>query len=84
MDEHPRVPVEFDRCLRRTRSGLPCGKFSHHVGACAPEVEIVEEYREYAAHVRRMAQGMKRVELERAAEFHLLAWKILRDEFNGR
>jgi len=45
---------------------------------------MVEEYRQYASHVKRMAQGMKRVELERAAEFHLLAWKILRDEYNGR
>jgi len=45
---------------------------------------MVEEYRAYATHVKRMAAGMKRVELERAAEFHLLAWKILRDEYNGR
>ena len=74
----------LDPCIRRTRAGVPCSKASHHRGACTPDVDVLEAYHVYAAHVRTLAQSMTRGELGRAADFHLLAWKILHDEYNAR
>jgi hypothetical protein len=74
----------YDPCPKWTRTGVPCGRESHHVGGCKPDDAVVEEYRVFVESIRRRAQTMKRYELERAAEFHRLAWQAYRTEYNAR
>lgn len=78
------LPVEYDPCPRRTRSNQPCERPRHHVGSCGTSDELRENYRLYVKHTRDLAGTMTRVELAAAVEFHLLAWRVLRDEYNAR
>lgn len=83
MDDAGLEPL-FDPCPRRTRVGLPCSKPRYHIGNCHPADSTVDEYRRFVEALRVRCHDMTRLELERAAEFHLLAWKVCRDEFRRR
>jgi hypothetical protein len=63
---------------------LPCIRESHHVGACKGDEATVEAYRVFVESIRRRSAMMTRADLERAAEFHRLAWLAYRTEFNAR
>jgi hypothetical protein len=43
-----------------------------------------EHYRGYIKRLRSMAVTLTRDELAMAVEYHLLAWRVLRNEYNGR
>jgi len=74
----------FDPCLRRTRSNVPCERPRNHVGHCGVSAELQELYRNYIAQVREQAARMTREEIGQAVEFHLIAWRTLRHEYNAR
>jgi hypothetical protein len=80
----PEVPAEWDPCPRRTRGNIPCGKPRYHTGWCSAKVEVVDDYREYSAHLHALSSTMTITELEAAMNFHLLAYRILRGELNAR
>lgn len=81
MDVQP--PFE-DPCPRRTRDNRPCVRVRDHVGACSADTELTEAYRFYAKHLRDKTKDMKREEIRAAMEFHLIAWRIYRHEYNAR
>jgi hypothetical protein len=78
------LPAEYDPCLRRARGGLPCARPSHHHGPCAADADLIEAYRLYVKHLRERAQTMKLRELENAAEYHRIAWRVLKHEYDAR
>ena len=80
----PVIPTAWDPCDRRTHGNIPCGKPRYHVGQCKAAIEIVQGYQEFARHLRDKAMHMTRKELLEAVEFHLLAWRVLRAEYNAR
>lgn len=84
MDESARLDAELDPCPRRTSSGAPCERPRHHVGQCGESDEKREMYRKYIAALREHAKTMKRSELDAAVEYHLLTWRVLRNEYNAR
>jgi hypothetical protein len=84
VDPPSDIPSYWDPCPRRTRGNLPCGKPRYHRGNCSPSLEILNDYREYAKHIRERAETMTVSQLEEAMEFHLLAWRVLRAEMNRR
>ena len=77
-------PADHDPCPRRTREGLLCVRARYHRGKCAADAALAEAYQDYAAHVRRRAVTMTRREMRHAAEFHLVAWRVLQGELNAR
>ena len=77
-------PADHDPCPRRTRERLLCIKERYHRGHCAADATSSEAYQDYAAHLRVMAATMTRREMREAAEFHLVAWRVLKGELNAR
>jgi hypothetical protein len=84
VDEQTRLDAELDPCPGRTRHNAPCERPRHHVGHCGASPERHELYRQYIANVRERANRMTREEIASAVEFHLIAWRVLRNEYNGR
>lgn len=84
MNEPPQIDPIWDPCPSRTRTGVPCGKPNHHVGHCAPADGKDDLYRQYIAQVRERAKHLSRAELADAVEYHLITWRVLRNEYNGR
>lgn len=84
MGEQSPIDPEWDPCPRRTTTGVPCQRPRHHVGHCGISEEKVAEYRRFIADLRKRAKTMNRGELAEAVEFHLIAWHVLRLEFNAR
>ena len=83
MDE-PHLDAFFDPCPKRTRRNRPCCRPRYHTGSCYEDAETAEAYRLYADHLRRLAATMTRDQIRDAMEFHLIAWHVLRHEYNGR
>lgn len=84
MNEDPRLDPAWDPCPRRTKSNIPCERPRNHVGHCGVSPERREQYRVFIAHVREHAKTMTREDIANAVEFHLLAWRVLRNEYHGR
>jgi hypothetical protein len=84
VNEATPFDAEWDPCPSRTRTSIPCGKPRHHVGNCGPAEGQQELYRAYIAQVRARAKGMSRAQIAEAVEYHLITWRVLRNEYNGR
>jgi hypothetical protein len=84
VGDDPEIPPDYDPCPRRTRSGQLCERPRHHVGSCGVTDELRDHYRAYIKRLRSMAVTLTRDELAMAVEYHLLAWRVLRNEYNGR
>ena len=54
------------------------------MGQCKADEEIVAAYRAYTKHLREQCKRLSRVEIERSAEYHYLAWRVLVTEYNAR
>ena len=83
-DELAPLDAYYDPCKGRTRNNMPCELPRHHVGVCKASLEQREYYRQFVRDLHERAKTMSRDELGKAVEYHLLAWRVLRNEYNGR
>lgn len=74
----------LDPCPGRTQANIPCARERYHVGGHGVSDEERERRRQFVHDMTERAKTMRRVELEAAVEYHLLAWRVLRNEYNAR